>query len=292
MPPEIQVAETVALPALLAGSGVLVLLLAGLFLWAGWLWQHRQTGFVMPRHLGALRALPWDMEDLLRLGIGISGMLLAFMLLGGWLRQGGMDERAVARMAVWQNTLLQAVVAGLVGLRIRARGAGLRGSFQSPAAPAGGDAIRQGVRYYVLVFPVVLLVLLLWQGLLKRLGVEGTPQPVLLLAAGEGVSIWVQVWLVLAALVGAPLLEEIIFRGMLLPVVLRRMDWRMAVVCSSALFALVHGHVPSMVPLFVVGVAFSLAYLYSGSLLVPMVMHAAFNGVNLLVFFLYQAAAS
>jgi membrane protease YdiL (CAAX protease family) len=35
-----------------------------------------------------------------------------------------------------------------------------------------------------------------------------------------------------------------------------------------------------MMPLFVIAVAFSLAYIYSGSIVVPMVMHGLFNGVN------------
>jgi len=81
----------------------------------------------------------------------------------------------------------------------------------------------------------------------------------------------------------APLFEEVIFRGILLPLVARRWGTAAAVVTVSALFAMVHFHLPSVVPLFVIAVAFSLGYVYSGSLLVPVAMHALFNGVNLVM---------
>ena len=53
------------------------------------------------------------------------------------------------------------------------------------------------------------------------------------------------------------------------------------VLVSSLLFAAVHAHLPSFAPLFVLGTCFAIAYEWSGSILVPMTMHALFNGITL-----------
>ena len=50
------------------------------------------------------------------------------------------------------------------------------------------------------------------------------------------------------------------------------------------LFAGVHVHLPSFGPLFVLGGCLTLAYEWSGSILVPMTMHALFNFFSLSVF--------
>jgi membrane protease YdiL (CAAX protease family) len=55
------------------------------------------------------------------------------------------------------------------------------------------------------------------------------------------------------------------------------------VALNALLFAAVHTHLPSFAPLCVLGVCFTLAYEWSGSILVSMTMHALFNGVQLIV---------
>jgi len=50
---------------------------------------------------------------------------------------------------------------------------------------------------------------------------------------------------------------------------------------SALLFAAVHAHAPSFAPLFVLGTCFAIAYEWSGSILVPMTMHAFFNSLTL-----------
>lgn len=86
--------------------------------------------------------------------------------------------------------------------------------------------------------------------------------------------------MIMAAVVVAPLLEEFVFRGYLYPVFRRYLGAGVGVVLNSALFAGVHAHLPSVAPLFVLAVCLTLAYEATGSLLVPMVMHALFNSFN------------
>jgi len=67
---------------------------------------------------------------------------------------------------------------------------------------------------------------------------------------------------------------------------MKRLGAGPAVILSSALFALIHFHVPSFFPLFVLATGLALAYIYTSSLWVPIMMHALFNGINLGLLFL------
>jgi membrane protease YdiL (CAAX protease family) len=79
----------------------------------------------------------------------------------------------------------------------------------------------------------------------------------------------------------APLAEEFIFRFFIYGVVKRYFGKAVGVIVSALLFAAVHAHLPSFAPLFVLGGCFAIAYEWSGSILVPMTMHALFNALTL-----------
>ena len=55
-----------------------------------------------------------------------------------------------------------------------------------------------------------------------------------------------------------------------------------AALLTALLFALFHAHLPSVLPLFVMSLGLSWIYQSSRSLLAAMVMHAAYNGFNVL----------
>ena len=79
----------------------------------------------------------------------------------------------------------------------------------------------------------------------------------------------------------APLAEEFIFRFFIYGVLRRYFGRIIGVLVSALLFAAVHAHLPSFAPLFVLGSCFAIAYEWSGSILVPMTMHALFNAITL-----------
>ena len=83
------------------------------------------------------------------------------------------------------------------------------------------------------------------------------------------------------AVVVAPLAEEVIFRGYLYPVGKRYLGPFVSLGITSLLFAVLHGHAASIPALFTLAVCLGLAYEKSGSLLVPMIMHAVFNAVSI-----------
>ena len=87
--------------------------------------------------------------------------------------------------------------------------------------------------------------------------------------------------LIILAVVIAPISEEFVFRGFLYGVLKKFGGALPALLFSALLFALIHMHLPSLLPLFLLGSVLTLAYELSGSLLVPMAMHAFFNTLTL-----------
>lgn len=168
----------------------------------------------------------------------------------------------------------------------------------TPGGPSGarsglwfraGDLPR-GLLAIVLAYPLVAAASFVAVNLYIALTGE-TPDPIAhrsLEAIVEGAGDpWA--WVVAgAAILGAPIVEETIYRVFLTAMFLRLGlgPWPAILVCST-LFALTHiGSVPgwyAMVPLGVLGLAMGLAYERTKRLGVPIVMHACFNAFNVAV---------
>jgi uncharacterized protein len=93
---------------------------------------------------------------------------------------------------------------------------------------------------------------------------------------------WGSWTMVTASLLGtvlfAPVLEEIVFRGLLYGALRRRFRWPVAAVASAAVFAVAHGYgVAGFGSVFASGLMWAVAYEKSGSLLPGMAAHAANN---------------
>jgi membrane protease YdiL (CAAX protease family) len=96
-------------------------------------------------------------------------------------------------------------------------------------------------------------------------------------------SIEQRVLIIFLAVVIAPIFEEFVFRFFLYGVFKRYLGWFLGLVLTASLFAIVHTHLPSFVALFVLGGCLTIAYEWSGSILVSMTMHSLFNAVMLTV---------
>jgi hypothetical protein len=89
------------------------------------------------------------------------------------------------------------------------------------------------------------------------------------------------VFVLFAAAVLPALVEEMMFRGLITRAFERRSHAEMVLI-PSLMFGLFHLEPTQIAGTVVLGVAFALARLYSGSLLPPMVAHAAYNGMVIL----------
>jgi len=90
-----------------------------------------------------------------------------------------------------------------------------------------------------------------------------------------------RVLIIVLAITIAPFVEEFIFRFFLYGVLKRYLGRGLGLILNALLFGAVHVHLPSLGPLFVLGGCLTLAYEWSGSILVSMTMHALFNFLSL-----------
>ena len=268
-------------PDFLVGGGYMALLLAGVL-----------VGIVLlVRLLTAppdwsvltenLRSRCWQIPDALRimlifvlLQVFTAGLHLGAVKLR--LVPGGDDEISAVFI---QGMLFQVGALLTVAYFIRRHKSSWSGAF-GMTLPGLKQSVGQGLGCYIGLMPVILVTSILYQLFLYVAGYPVTMQDVVAIFM-EPHSVWSLLLLLLMAVVFAPLAEEALFRGILMPALMKKTGAGAAVAISSALFALSHMHLPSLVPLFVLSIALSLLYIYSGSLWSAVMLHAVFNGISI-----------
>lgn len=86
-----------------------------------------------------------------------------------------------------------------------------------------------------------------------------------------------------AAIVVAPLCEEIVFRGYFYPVLKKFAGIWPAAICSSLVFAAAHGNLTAFLPLLIFGGLLVFIYEKTGSIWAPMAVHLCFNSLTVIV---------
>ncbi len=219
------------------------------------------------------RVLPWQLV------LVFFGIVIGFYLLASWIYllmfPGGEIE---PQTVIFQTLLFHLPVLGLLAWLFHIAGIQGRELFglhwkKMPAM------LGLSVLFYLAALPLLWFYSALYQILLSQFGFDFYLQDVAQILTAP------MTWPVRAALyfimiIVAPVFEEIVFRGILLPFAVRRTGFWPGIVLISAVFGGMHFHLPSLLPLFLLSVVFSLAYARTQSLLVPMGMHAAFNGVT------------
>lgn len=118
----------------------------------------------------------------------------------------------------------------------------------------------------------------LWTALLEGIGlVQGVAIAEAVVERGDPTVVLV------AFVVVAPIAEELFFRGVAYNAWIRERGPRFALYGSAALFALIHGSVFALVPIFALGIALALVYRRTGSLPAAIAMHAGFNAISVVL---------
>ncbi len=269
-------------PALVAvGASILALIVAGLVMGIHAL-AHPPTAAEWSARLNRLRQRPWVARDALWLA---NSVLLAFtgsLLLGHWLspRLAMLGAHHIILITLAQALALEVVILATVALIACGKALPWRTLFGFDRYTLR-QTITTGLRFYLYSLPVVMGAALLNQVLLGLFDIDVAPQPLIELMLDPATPRWGLVAFTLLATCTAPLVEEALFRGLLLPLGLQGSSPFITVVLVSALFALIHFHPASALPLFAIGACLGVGMLHSGSVGVTIVMHAAFNTVNI-----------
>jgi membrane protease YdiL (CAAX protease family) len=154
-----------------------------------------------------------------------------------------------------------------------ARGLGLWRGGQARAAAVG-------VLAYLLCLPTLLGLALLWPWVHVRLGGAWEPQVFFdEFASARGAGLWALVLVVVAV---QPLLEELIFRAFLQPLLVQNLGDRGGLALTSALFALLHG--PGFfLPIFALSLLLGALKLRTQRLAASWAVHSVHNGLMVAV---------
>ena len=146
------------------------------------------------------------------------------------------------------------------------------------------DAITQGIKGCLTIIPFVLLSSLIMNNLIEN---QNGSNPLLEIVLNNKNYLSFILLFVTTTLL-APLFEEIIFRGVLLPILSRDFGIILGILVSAFIFALAHLSLGEMPPLFVLGIGLGITRIASGSLLSSVIMHSLWNGLTFLNLFLLR----
>lgn len=143
-----------------------------------------------------------------------------------------------------------------------------------------------GILGALATIPLVLAATVIVQDLMNRAG-AAAPEEHQLLVVFQQPSMIDRLLVILSAVILAPLFEELTFRGHLQSAIRKATGnpW-FAVAAASALFALVHGILWMMPPLFILAIGLGYVYERTRNIWANILIHALFNALSLTVEYL------
>ena len=149
-----------------------------------------------------------------------------------------------------------------------------------------GEGVWFALRWTVPLTAAVIAVSIACSCTLEWLtGVKLADQPLVELLRSD-IGFGTKVLVALPAILEAPILEELVFRGVVFRGLARSMPPWGAIALSGFVFALVHVNAATFIPLWMLGAAFAWLYWRTGTLLAPIAAHFLFNLINFFTAFL------
>ena len=250
---------------------------------------------------------PWKIEAVAKLGLGmLSGMMLG-VIATGVLKSYG--DYPFATMVIGALSF-HGVALPCLWLFVRAHGIRWTEAFGF-TAPGSNRAVLLAFGAALVTLPAAWGLGWVSAQMLSLVHIEPTAQRAVTMVQ-ETVEIGPQILLAAVAIVLAPTVEELLFRGVLYPalrrgfsgwavelpegVTLSRVErWlfqphpRVAVVATSVLFGAIHLNLMTFVPLTLLGFVLIWLYETTGNLMAPILCHSLFNLANF--FLLIQTRA-
>jgi uncharacterized protein len=261
-----------ALPAIGGVIGIVLLVVSGV----QWL-RKRSTGLAVPKW-----EVPWTGETVLQvlvIGFFFSGQIALPIL----LRLSGINFSAFGGRASAASTLIFYILMAISALTVLYLS--VRRYLPLPEGwfrLTGKRWFLWGLGGYFVALPLMLVVSIvnqqIWQG-------QGGSNPLLQIVLEEGDGVALAMFFFTAA-VAAPVFEEILFRGFLLPSLTRYFPVSGAIALSSLIFATAHLSLSEILPLTVLGSVLGFVYTRSRGLLSSMMLHSLWNSVTMIGLFI------
>jgi membrane protease YdiL (CAAX protease family) len=152
--------------------------------------------------------------------------------------------------------------------------------------------LKEGLSCFGAVLPIVLLTSCLWLAFLLFLNKCGLKIPIneqgsVVLFTKLSGFLPKFLFLVMVVVL-APIVEELVFRGVLYRAFRRELKCGAAAILTGVIFATLHFSAISLLPLLVFSILLAKSYDHFGNIWVPIVVHGAFNCNSLILIMLFQ----
>ena len=221
---------------------------------------------------------PWDWEivwQVFMVGFFFVGQFLLPFVFGALISPGSLSMRGQGIYVFVSYALMSGLTIGVLYLSIKSY------------LPLPADWFKfnwksnwllWGIGGYLVATPIVIVVSILnekiWQG-------QGGSNPLLQIVL-EGKDSTALLLFFLTAAVAAPLFEEFLFRGFLLPSLTRYVPVWAAICLSGLLFGVAHLSLSEIIPLTTLGIILGIVYARTKNLLAPMLLHSLWNSTTLI----------
>ncbi|MGF1495415.1 MAG: lysostaphin resistance A-like protein [Elainellaceae cyanobacterium] len=288
---ETETAQRTLLKLAILGAGPAVGSVLGIglivFLVAQRLLQGKQSVLASAAPLAWTVPWPWEItwqvlivgfffigQLVLPVGVSVVRLLLANSMGVSGAAQSALSGRATAITTLVVYVLMAAASLTVLAWSIRDYRPLPEGWFRLAARK---NWLLWGLGGYLVAVPMVIGVSIInqqiWQG-------QGGSNPLLRIVLEEGDPLSLGIFFFTAA-IAAPIFEEFLFRGFLLPSLTRYVPVWGAVVLSSLIFALAHLSLSEVLPLTVLGMVLGFVYVRSRSLLSSMLLHSLWNSATM-----------
>lgn len=224
---------------------------------------------------------PWKPEWVLRLYAGVICCLMAGMVLVGIVGKLLPGENNTHRDFVSfmiSAACFQGAALVLVHFFVRRHETTWQEAFGFRLAGAK-RVVGMAVLAIALVLPVVILLGMSWEILLKYVGFRPQLQTVVQMLLGKLSTVQI-IGFGASAILLAPVAEEILFRGILYPTLKQSGHPTLALWVTSLLFASCHMNLLTFLPLTLLALVLTWLYEKTGNLLTPILAHVIFNSIN------------
>jgi membrane protease YdiL (CAAX protease family) len=270
--------ENITLIAVSAACGLAVLLFLAAAGWRAVAGESKSLADPPPIPVGKVPVWFYQPSDLLGVGM-IAGLFYALVMLGE-LFGGSKGTPSISAEGLLVSIGFQFFTAAIAYVIVMRR--------VNPVAWLG--LAWKEWPFVILIAPVsVVSMWALFAGLqfsgymdlMDKLGVEKVQDTVLILQREKDPLLLGL--MAFAAVIVAPLCEEVVFRGYLYPATKRFAGPWVAALCSALVFSAVHGSIAALFPLFIFGLVLVAIYEFTGSIWAPIGVHFLFNGATVAI---------
>jgi len=287
---------TLIMLAIVNGFSLIAIVLGlGFLAFLGWQRVVKGKDSVLAAIEGTTWQVPWNWETIVQ-GVIVGFFVVFFfgqvivstLIVPLAVRVANIDLAAAGIRGQAASILVSYLLAGAASL-------GVVYLSVKPFLPLPKDWFRfnlkglwAGLAGYFIAVPLVVFVSLLnesiWQG-------RGGSNPILPIALEGRDTVAIVIFFITASIL-APVFEELMFRGFLLPSLTRYLPAWGAIAASSAIFAFAHLSLSEVLPLATLGMVLGAVYLRSKSIVAPIFLHCLWNSATLASVFVLGGGVS